>query len=238
MKRIVAITLLVLTFSAMFMGCKQKETKKHETEKYNEQIAVSRNNHLTEDWYYDMGDEGYAVPQFNVRSDTADQLNLELEEKYKDIAKKGKDSGYLYVKMQGSVYKNMAFILVETTLKDKDPLFEVYAISLNDGSIPKNNDVLACFNVSKATGYGSVKDALSNEYKMYFHSFSDSSYGAYKTNRDKTLSDENVYGSTLFINERSQLSLVGTLYSIDGETKISRAITALDPPLKKNASEG
>ena len=113
----------------------------------------------------------------------------------------------------------------------------MYAISLNDGNIPKNEDVIACFGVSKVTAYGAIKDALSREYKVYFHSFSDSSYGAYKTNRDKTLSDENVFGTKLYINERGQLSFVGTLYSIDGETRIFCALAAIDPPLKKPQTE-
>ena len=121
MKKLIAITLVVLTFATFVGGCKHSKDKSP-PKVYNEQIAVNKNNQLTEEWYYDIGEEGYAVPQFNVRSEVADKLNLKLEEKYKDIASKGKKSGYLHVEMQGSCYKNMAFILVETTIKDKDPL--------------------------------------------------------------------------------------------------------------------
>ena len=238
MKRIILALIVAGLLATALCGCKKEaaETPK-KAQEYNEEILVEKLTELNDEWYYDCGVEGYAVPQFNVDSKAAEELNLELEKKYTDISKKGKDGGYLYVEMTVSVYKNLAFILVETTLKDDVVLYEAYSISLGTGERASNSDVYRCFGVSKVNCYGSVYDAISNEYKVYFHSFSDSSAGEYSKYKKKTLSEDNIYASTLYINERGQLSAVGKLYSIDGKTEISCAVAAIDPPLKKASEE-
>ena len=237
MKRIISLMLISALFVSVFCACKQEKAEVQETVSYNEEILVEKASDFVEEWYYDSGEDGYAVPQFNVDSKGADTLNKELSEKYTDIKEKGKEKGYLHVEMQGSVYKNLAFILVETTKKDEGAIYEVYSISLGTGEKATNEEVYRCFDVSKITCYGAVYDALSNEYKVNFHSFSDSSAGAYSKYRKKTLAKENVYNSTLYINNRGQLSAVGTIYSIDGETEFSCAVAAIDPPLKKTQAE-
>lgn len=238
MKRWISAFLAVLSLATVFCGCKKNEVQeKEQTKAYNEEILVEKANGNLDEWYYDIGTESYAVPQFNVSGQAAETLNKELKEKYTDISEKGKDGGYLHVGFTGSSYKNLAFILVEITHTDDSVLYEAYSISLGTGEKASNTDVYRCFGVSKVNCYGSVYDAISTEYKMYFHAFSDSSPGEYSKYIKKTLADENIYGTTLYINERGQLSAVGKLYSIDGKTEISCAVAAIDPPLKKAGLE-
>lgn len=188
-----------------------------------------------EKWVINMSeDDVYMVPYINVNSKAVEKLNEELNSKYNPMFEKGNDSGYVSARYTAAKYGGVLSVLVTMREYGGGLEYEAYNISLTDGSVIEDSDLVAFYGITEKKYKESVKEALEYEYMIYYGSFKNNEYARFDKYLKNTLADENTKIVKPYISTSGSLSIIGTICQFD-DTTAACAVEAV--PLKESGNE-
>ena len=218
-KKITAL-LLCLLMAVAAVGCAEQEKKEKEDkqeEKYpeiGEKIAVSKLVPAEEEWVLEKEGEleSYALPQFNLKSETAEKYNKEIIDKAKEGAKNGlRELRYSYGEKEALLSLTIALIYPESTE------YLAYNISLTDGKTPSNESIMQHFGLKPYQFRAICSEVITFEYNSLYYSFSDSNPELYREGLDRSRSVEHLKKITPYVSAGGRLCFISKVFGMTGE---------------------
>lgn len=230
MKKIISI-LLVLMLVLSFAGCKNDDesteaetTAEITTEPATEEIDYD--NLVTDAYSGTKNDRKISIPKINLDSKEIDELNDQIwqdlyvngVENRKDISSANNGD---YISYRWYVNDDIISLII-TDGTDHEIWYDyiVYNISIKDKDVIDNETVITSAGFTMDEYYDKAKDAIGSEFFNKYGQFREEFSGYedtandYNEALDNSLSRENINASCPYFNEKGELCILASIYSI------------------------
>ena len=160
-------------------------------------------------------EESYAMPLFQLSSDSVNAANEALKAQYESCLSdiyvyetQPFSDGVYRVSYQAWRNGSVVSLCVEMKMGSGVYRYAVYSVDVNSGKVLDNNGIAAYLGTTMDALQPSVRLAMENGYRERFASFADANSKRYQM----TMADDNVHAARLFLRDNNELCVAFTCY--------------------------
>ncbi|MCD8115653.1 MAG: S8 family serine peptidase [Oscillospiraceae bacterium] len=185
--------------------------------------SIDYENLVTDAYSESFGTIRFKIPQINIDSEYVSSINQEIwnvlyEGVVEEIVTYWEENNYdgsEYIYYEWYVNGDILSLVIESHPADWAWWdYYVYNIEITSGAVLSDAELLSYYGMSEDEYYETVRQALYDYYsELYEEAYEVSGYDEQLA---RTISDENVNLAVPFLNNKSQLCIIGRVYSMAG----------------------
>ncbi len=213
-KKVVCLFFCVV-FAVSAIGCSDKKGDSSSTPSFEKIGDIPTIDCTADEWTDDNGDGNFSFPYINIDTDAARRINSEIADLQQEVAES--EEYYSFSNYTAEVYKALLSVIITVTDKASKTSYYVYNLELVNGTVPSALAIADYAGYSEKEYNDAIYEYHDVAFDDYFGAFKSKGAG-YETQREKTMSKENLALAKPFVTSKGRLGAVVTLQTLGGSS--------------------